>query len=112
MSGNILLTVNFAQGIPNEIIVPIYGKGEDKHDYGKGFYLTERKELAKEWAVCNLIATNGWLHKYYLDCGSLKILDLELLTYRDGKVFMPNRVIMGWFQELLSESGLSGGTGR
>lgn len=75
-------------GSPNEIIVPIYGKGEDKHDYGKGFYLTERKELAKKWAVCNPIATNGWLHKYYLDCGSLKILDLEqagILTWMAGK---------------------------
>ena len=34
------------------------------------------------------------------------------LTYRDGKVFIPNREIMGQFQELLSESGLSGGAGR
>ena len=39
-------------GSPNKVIVPQYGFGEEKHDYGKGFYLTENVELAKEWAVC------------------------------------------------------------
>lgn len=39
-------------GSPNERIVPTYGLGNEKHDYGKGFYLTENIELAKEWAVC------------------------------------------------------------
>lgn len=36
----------------NKVVVPQYGLGETKHDYGKGFYLTENVELAKEWAVC------------------------------------------------------------
>lgn len=35
-------------GSPNKVIVPQYGLGEEKHDYGKGFYLTENVELAKE----------------------------------------------------------------
>lgn len=35
-------------GSPNQNIVPEYGFGEDRHDYGKGFYLTESLELAKE----------------------------------------------------------------
>lgn len=35
-------------GSPNKEIVPVYGRGEDRHDYGKGFYLTENIELAKE----------------------------------------------------------------
>lgn len=39
-------------GSPNEVITPIYGGGNDKHDYGRGFYLTDNLELAKEWAVC------------------------------------------------------------
>lgn len=39
-------------GSPNRIVVPKYGFGEERHDYGKGFYLTESIELAKEWAVC------------------------------------------------------------
>lgn len=31
------------------MIKPTYGYGEDKHDYGRGFYLTDNSELAKEW---------------------------------------------------------------
>lgn len=64
-------------GSPNKEFVPQYGKGEEKHDYGKGFYLTECKDLAKEWAVCNPDRGNGWLHKYQLDCKELKIFDFE-----------------------------------
>lgn len=39
-------------GTPNKEVVPVYGGGNDRHDYGRGFYLTESIELAKEWAVC------------------------------------------------------------
>ena len=35
-------------GSPNKELAPEYGRGEDRHDYGKGFYLTENIELAKE----------------------------------------------------------------
>ena len=49
-------------GSPNKEFTPEYGKGEDKHDYGRGFYLTQDKELAKEWAVCNPDSGNGWVH--------------------------------------------------
>ena len=44
--------ITLYHGTPNEFVTPQYGYGEDKHDYGKGFYLTENIELAKEWAVC------------------------------------------------------------
>lgn len=81
-------------GSPNKVIVPQYGLGEEKHDYGKGFYLTESKELAKEWAVCRPDETNGWLHKYELDMTDLKLLDFqqhhvlswlaELMKHRDA----------------------------
>lgn len=64
-------------GSPNKIIEPTYGRGEEKHDYGKGFYLTENPELAKEWAVCRPNETNGWLHQYGLETDTLKILDFE-----------------------------------
>ena len=62
-------------GSPNKEIVPVYGRGEDRHDYGKGFYLTENIELAKEWAVCRPNEANGWVHKYKLEIDGLKILD-------------------------------------
>ena len=42
--------ITLYHGTPNEFVTPQYGYGEDKHDYGKGFYLTENIELAKEWA--------------------------------------------------------------
>lgn len=64
-------------GSPNKAFIPEYGKGEEKHDYGRGFYLTEQKELAKEWAVCNPNGGNGWLHKYCLDYNGLKVFDFE-----------------------------------
>lgn len=34
-----------------ETFVPTFGLGKEKHDYGKGFYLTESLELAREWSV-------------------------------------------------------------
>ena len=78
----------------NEIIVPQYGYGEERHDYGKGFYLTESIELAKEWAVCRPDRPNGWVHQYTLDATELKILDFqqydvlawlaELMKHRDA----------------------------
>lgn len=81
-------------GSPNKIIVPTYGYGEDRHDYGRGFYLTEDFQLAREWAVCRPNDTNGWAHKYELDVEGLKILNFqeenvlswlaELMKHRDA----------------------------
>lgn len=81
-------------GSPNKVVVPQFGFGEGKHDYGKGFYLTENIELAKEWAVCRPDETNVWVHKYKLDTTDLKVLDFqehdilswlaELMKHRDA----------------------------
>ena len=81
-------------GSPNKVVVPQFGFGEDKHDYGKGFYLTENIELAKEWAVCRPDEMNGWVHKYELETDDLRILDFqehnilswlaELMKHRDA----------------------------
>lgn len=81
-------------GSPNRVIVPKFGFGEDRHDYGRGFYLTESLELAKEWAVCRPDETNGWVHKYELEMEGLNILDFqkydvlswlaELMKHRDA----------------------------
>ena len=81
-------------GSPDKIINPVFGRGEDKHDYGKGFYLTESIELASEWAVCRPNDLNGWVHKYELETEGLKILDFqgesvltwlaELMKHRDA----------------------------
>lgn len=41
-------------------VKPTFGLGDDHHDYGRGFYLTDDLLLAKEWAVCRPEASNGY----------------------------------------------------
>ena len=76
-------------GTPDREIAPIYGGGNDKHDYGRGFYLTESLELAKEWAVCRPNEKNGWVHKFELDYRELNILDFE------------EKNVLSWLAELM-----------
>lgn len=76
-------------GTSDKIVVPTYGKGEAKHDYGMGFYLTESVDLAKEWAVCRPNDTNGFVHKYALDTDGLKILDFQ------------EKGVLAWLAELM-----------
>ena len=76
-------------GTPDKVFTPTYGKGNEKHDYGKGFYLTESIDLAKEWAVCRPNEENGWVHKYELDCKDLKVLDFQKLN------------VLTWLAELM-----------
>ena len=66
-------------GTPNKIVTPTFGLGEDRHDYGRGFYLTEDFNLAKEWAACRPDKSNGWVHTYILDMSTLKVLDFQQL---------------------------------
>lgn len=56
---------------------PSFGLGKENHDYGKGFYLTENIDLAKEWAVSQPNLGNGYVHAYELDTSDLKILDFR-----------------------------------
>lgn len=81
--------ITLYHGTPNKLVVPQYGRGDEKHDYGKGFYLTESFELAKEWAVCRPNNTNGWVHKYELDTDGLRILDFQ------------QRDVLAWLAELM-----------
>ena len=76
-------------GTQNKIVTPIFGGGNDRHDYGRGFYLTENIDLAKEWAVCRPSEENGWGHKYELDCSGLKILDFQ------------EKTVLNWLAELM-----------
>lgn len=86
--------ITLFHGSPYESVTPEYGLGNDKHDYGRGFYLTANVELAKEWAVCRPDESNGWVHQYELDTNGLRILDFqehsvltwlaELMKHRDA----------------------------
>ena len=59
---------------------PEFGKGNQKNDYGLGFYCTESVELAKEWA-CSNNETNGYANQYEIDLSAYKVLDLREEKY-------------------------------
>ncbi len=102
-------TMTLYHGTTDKIVMPRYGGGDDKHDYGRGFYLTENIELAKEWAVCRPNDQNGWVHKYELELDSLQILDFrqynvlawlaELMKHRDASDTRRYRMLAGKFIE-------------
>ena len=102
-------TIILYHGTPDQIVVPTYGRGDNKHDYGRGFYLTESLDFAKEWAVCRPNETNGWVHKFELDTSSLKILDFqhhnvltwlaELMKHRDAADSKRYRMLAAKFIE-------------
>ena len=54
-------------GSQNLDVQPRFGLGDDRHDYGKGFYLTEDAELAKEWAVSGPDGRPGWVQGLLFD---------------------------------------------
>ena len=76
-------------GSQNEFVTPKYGLGQDQHDFGRGFYLTDTEELAKEWAVYKPKSADGWVHTFDLDLEGLRVLD-----YRNENVF-------AWIAELM-----------
>lgn len=101
-------------GTPDKAVTPRYGGGDEKHDYGKGFYLTGDIELAKEWAVCRPEKRNGWVHEYELDTRELNILDFqqygvlawlaELMKHRDAADSKRYRVLA---QRFIEKYGMS-----
>lgn len=82
-------------GSPNKVVTPTFGLGNEKHDYGMGFYLTESIDLAKEWAVCRPDETNGWVHKFEFDTDGLKILDFQQIN------------VLSWLAELMKHRDAS-----
>lgn len=73
----LITTITLFHGPPHEEVTPTFGLGNDKRDYGRGFYLTESVGLAKEWAVCRPDESNGWVHRCELDLEDLRILDFQ-----------------------------------
>lgn len=58
---------------------PFFGGGRKNNDFGLGFYCTENKDLAKEWAVSSL--RDGFCNKYALNTEHLNILNLNTAEY-------------------------------
>lgn len=81
--------ITLYHGTSEKSFKPKYGLGNDMHDYGRGFYLTENLELAKEWAVCRPDEKVGWVHKYELNTQGLKILDFQ------------DEGVLAWLAELM-----------
>lgn len=71
------------------ITVPKFGIGKENNDFGLGFYCTESKELAKEWAVSSL--RNGFSNRYTLDTEYLNVLHLN----------SPEYTILNWIAVLI-----------
>lgn len=81
-------------GSQQETVEPKFGLGRPFHDYGKGFYLTDKAELAREWAVYQPNSTDGWVHAFDLDLDGLTVFDFrkagvlpwvaELMRHRDA----------------------------
>lgn len=77
-------------GSPKIVEKPIYGYGSDKNDYGRGFYCTEKSELAKEWACPSV--KDGFANKYEFDISDLNVLYLNNQDYN----------ILNWIAVLLN----------
>lgn len=54
---------------------PQYGIGRPSTDYGSGFYCTQSKDLAREWACAEQV--DGFVNAYELDDADLATLDLQ-----------------------------------
>ena len=83
------MTMRLYHGSQNELVEPQYGLGLDHHDFGRGFYLTDDPELAREWSVYRPKSKDGWVHAYDLHMDGLRVLD-----FRDRGVF-------AWLAELM-----------
>lgn len=76
-------------GSPDKEVRPQFGRGNDRHDYGRGFYLTDSLDLAREWAVCRPNDTSGYVHTFELEADGLKILDFQ------------DHPVLAWLAELM-----------
>ena len=53
---------------------PKFGMGKPYNDFGPGFYCTENKDLAAEWAVSS--GRNGFVSAYAINTDKLRVTDL------------------------------------
>ena len=66
-------------GSDHIVSTPVLGGGKRNNDYGPGFYMTESKELAREWACAG--NADGFANRYELDLSELRILNLNAPEY-------------------------------
>ena len=81
--------INVYHGSKQIVESPTFGLGRKHNDFGLGFYCTENKALAKEWAVSSL--SSGFSNAYSLDTEYLNILNLN----------SPDYTILNWIAVLV-----------
>lgn len=77
---------------------PIFGAGRDDNDYGNGFYTTEIKERAEEWALL-YGSEKAVVNRYRLDLTGLNIIRLD--------EYGP----LAWIAEVISNRGMNSPVG-
>lgn len=87
--------IELLHGSNHIIEKPDINIGNEKNDYGKGFYCTRQLEMAKEWACKN--NTDGFANRYELELDGLKVLDLV-----DG-----SHTVLNWIALLLKHRTIS-----
>lgn len=66
--------IKLYHGSQEIVEIPEFGIGKSYNDYGQGFYCTENKELAKEWACP--IKKDGFSNEYILNTEELNVMHL------------------------------------
>ena len=73
---NLAESIRLYHGSPEILRKPEYGFGSPHRDFGPGFYCTEFRDLAAEWACRD--GADGYTNLYRLDPGGLELLELDL----------------------------------
>ena len=94
-----IMIISIYHGSEITVRQPRFGAGHAYNDFGLGFYCTEHKEYAAEWATAS--GRNGFVSAYSLDTSGLRIINLcgpqytalhwlqVLLNYREFDVAAP-----------------------
>lgn len=73
------MKLNLFHGSEQIVGKPVWGMGKAHNDYGQGFYCTEHKEMANEWAVGE--GRDGYVNCYTIDTAGLTTLNLNSEIY-------------------------------
>jgi len=66
---------DFFHGSRKIIERPVFGEGNPRNDYGLGFYCTESRDLAREWASSE--PSDGFANHYRINLDGLSVLNLS-----------------------------------
>lgn len=87
--------ITILHGSDHIIEKPEYLLGKINNDYGRGFYCTQAREIAREWACKG--NNDGYVNEYILDLDGLNVLNLL-----DG-----NHTVLNWIALLLKNRQFS-----